>query len=329
MTMIDKLIDDLRTLTNLPGGRGAETAVAAYIARSLGNLGIACSIDRIGNVITHAAGPVRALVTAHMDQVGFMVSRIDSEIHCLPVGGVAFESLGPQPVRIFTANGVVDGILKPRFPASKPARRWAVVKTPQANEVRVGDRVLFASELEETAPGIVRGQALDDRIGCYLLLHAAQDLRDLDGVVFAWTVREEGEYAGVLHATRNLNPEVVISVDATYASDEEAPANGESVIRVGGGPVVTLLDGGMVADESLLATLAKAAAESELNWQREVVSGGVSEAGSALQTLGVPGLALLVPIRGEHSPVEEASTEDVKRTLVLLLATIRALTTPA
>lgn len=314
------LAADLGELVRLRGPSGGEDDVAHWITRRLEQLSLLHSRDSSGNVrLVPTGSRPRVLVTAHMDQVSYMVSRVESDrAYCLPVGLPDIPDLAQVAVEVL-------GDSHPPIAAQlqEVGNQGGVIQSSRVNEMQAGDRVVFAGELDiSTATGRARGPALDDRLGCLAILRAACVLAaETSEVAFAWTVREETEQAGVVRVTRELDPEVVIAVDVTYAtSADQAP---DSIVAVGGGPVITLLDGGMVADRPLVRVFDSAARHLGMQWQREVVRDGVSEAGRVHQRLGIPALALLVPIDDPHSPIETAELRDVAAVIDLLVAGIR------
>jgi endoglucanase len=243
-----------------------------------------------------------------------MVSRLgDDHAVCLQVGTP--EAADPVRVRIAGAARTLTGELEAE-------EDWGgIVRSEQLAEIQVGDRVTFAEDLERLDGSRVRGPALDNRIGCLVLLRAVRALGD--GVAFAWTVREETDQAGAIRAARTIEPELVISVDATYASDDDAGP--DSTIRVGDGPAITLLDEGLVAHRPLVEAFAAAAAACGITWQREVVQDGVSEAGRIQSGLGIPSLPLLVAIENAHTDHEVADLRDVAAAIELLVGGLREL----
>jgi putative aminopeptidase FrvX len=315
------LATELGRLVAEPGPPGAEQPVAAVVAAGLEDVPGDVVHDSLGNVRLLPAGRPRVLVTAHMDQVGYMVSRLeDGRAHCLPVGGPSLAEFETTAVRIVGDDHLpLDGEFQ------SLGKAGGVLRSGQLGDVRVGDCVVFAGPLETEDGGHVRGPALDDRIGCLVALRAARMLAgELADVAFAWTVREESEQAGVIRVVRDLEPDVVVAVDITFATSADQHA--ESIVALGGGPAITLLDGGMVGARDVVRAFDRAARGLGTAWQPEVVRGGVSEAGRVHRLLGVPALALLVPIENAHSPNERANLADVSAVIDLLVAGVRVLT---
>jgi putative aminopeptidase FrvX len=255
-----------------------------------------------------------------MDQVGYMVSRIEADrAHCLPVGKPQLDERQTTGVRVL---GDDHPTLLGEFESFGTG--GGVLHCDRLDEIRVGDQVVFSAELQSLDDGRVRGAALDDRVGCLVALRAAQVVatEELD-VAFAWTVREETEQAGVLRVARDLEPELVVAVDITYATSDEQTA--ESVVAAGHGPAITLMDGGMVGHGRLVRAFELAANRLGTSWQPEVVRAGASEAGRVQSLLGIPALALLVPIDNPHTHQETAHLQDVASVIDLLVAGIREL----
>ena len=315
---LDELTAELTQLVAAPGPSGGEHAVADVVERLLGASALVVSRDALGTVRA-VGGPARPriLVTAHLDQVGYMVSRVGADgVRCLPVGEPALAS-ARAAVRVLAAPTACAAEL------DAPEDGAAVLRGVGVSDVRVGDRIVFSGVLERGTGARVRGPALDNRIGCLVALRAARILAaESEAVAFAWTVQEETTQAGVIRVARELEPDAVIAVDVTPATAE---SDSGSLVALGHGPVVTLLDGGMVGDAGLVRGFREAAEASGVAWQPEVVGDGISEAGHVQGTLGIPALALLVAIEDAHSPREAADLDDVRGAVNLLVAGVRRL----
>lgn len=303
----------LAELVALPGIAGDEAAIAAWIAERLGYAGLEPTIDTLGNVIlAPSSQPPRLLVTAHMDQVGYMVSRVEADrARCLAVGDPQPAADGAEPVRVVgDGHPVLAGTIEGREDGG------AILRAEGLDRVRIGDSVVFASPLTPGEGSTVTAPALDNRVGCLAALHAALAAGSVEDVAFAWTVREETEQSGVVRVARDLQPAAVVAVDVTAATARDEGY--ESVVSCGYGPVITLLDEGIAAHRSLLRSFADAAAAVNLRWQAEVAGTGLSEAGQVHQALGIPSLALLVAIENLHSSAETADLDDVVAAIDLL-----------
>jgi tetrahedral aminopeptidase len=308
---------DLRELVALPGATGGEGPVAQWIMARLADLPVSSWLDPLGNLLVGSpdGGAPRVLVTAHMDQVGYMVSRVEKDrAHCLSLGS---PQVAPSRVVSVSVVGTTHEPLAGRFESWGDS--GGTLRSDCIEQICVGDRVAFSQPLESRGEDIVCGPALDDRVGCLVALLAARVLGDQGGnIAFAWTVREETDQAGVVRAARAMEPDVLIAVDITPATAGEVGV--ESVISIGQGPAITLLDGGMVAHGLLVDTFDSAARALGIAWQREVVRSGSSEAGRIQRSLGIPALPVLVPIENAHSDREVGHLSDMLLAVDLLVA---------
>ena len=317
-TPVRDLLADLRELTALPAPVGWEEPVAVWLKARLDDASLPAAVDSLGNLrLVSDQVPPRLLITAHMDQVGYVVSRVeDRHAVCLPLGGPDVTLSHRVAVRVLG-----DGDRRLDAELESLGDAGATISVGRTSGVRQGDVVVFAAELREREAGVVESPALDDRIGCLIALRAACELAAEGGVAFAWTVREEEEQSGIVRVARDLDPGAIVGVDITFAVADGEGA--QSPLRPGAGPAITVRDGGMVAHRSLLRSFDSAAESLGIAWQREVVMNGISEAGRAQQTLGIPSLALVVPIDNPHSHRETAFLSDIDAAIRLLVGATR------
>ena len=132
-------IDLFRRLCATPGIPGREERVRALIAKETKGLFDSCTTDAMGSYICtrkptrKAAGktagkstgkstgtpastkPVRVMLAAHMDEIGFFVRHIDENgmIWVNPAGGFDARNLFASRVLVCTANGDFKGVMNP------------------------------------------------------------------------------------------------------------------------------------------------------------------------------------------------------------------------
>jgi endoglucanase len=166
-------------------------------------------------------------------------------------------------------------------------------------------------------------KALDDRIGCAILI---ETLRQLKGsphdVYFVFSVQEEVGLRGARTSAFGIEPDVGIAVDITVAADTpEAP---KLAMKLGQGPCIKVMDSGMLAHPGLKDLLIETAEASNIPFQLEVLDRGTTDA-AAIQLVhsGVPSGCLSVACRYFHTPSEMVDSEDVKNTVQLLLAVLK------
>jgi putative aminopeptidase FrvX len=200
--------------------------------------------------------------------------------------------------------------------------------------VQVGDGLTWYGPLETIGNDAIRSKALDDRLGCLALLALAERLViegcDLD-VCLAFIVQEETMLMGGVTAVNALQPDVVIGVDGTLAFDTPDLVDQQSDLRIGAGPALKIMDTvrgkqvSYVPTHELAKTVRRVAEQEDIALQTEIVV-GLSTALSPLpyQAAGVQTLALSLPIRYHHSPVETADLRDAAAMIDLLVALLPA-----
>ncbi len=84
-------LDLLKKLCEAPGLPGHEGPVKEIIRGVFSEFTKDITEDALGNIIAHVGGKgPRLVIDAHTDEVGFMVSHIDSKgfLHVIPLGGM-------------------------------------------------------------------------------------------------------------------------------------------------------------------------------------------------------------------------------------------------
>ena len=199
-------------------------------------------------------------------------------------------------------------------------------------KVKPGDLATFATEfsylggLAETSPtaGRVKGKALDDRVGCALLIELLQGDYPFD-LVGVFTVQEEIGLRGARVAGYAVNPAVTIVLECTAADDlprrDETAEPGIPVL--GGGPALTAMDRSFIAHRPLLDLLIATAEAAGLPWQFKRPGIGGTDAGAIhLTRAGVPTAVVSVPARYIHSPAAIIDLADFWHTHQLVQAVL-------
>ena len=95
------LSDTLELLSNEYGPSGRERAVRTQIRDLLADAADRSEVDALGNLSVYRTGTgpeprLRVLVTAHMDEIGFMVTKIEKSglLRFAAVGGSAGSTPG-------------------------------------------------------------------------------------------------------------------------------------------------------------------------------------------------------------------------------------------
>ena len=338
--------EQLRTLCSLYGTSGREHAVRDYILAELEKLGLPAGsvrVDRLGNVLVRKKGASaakrRVMFSAHMDEVALMVT----EIH--PDGTLAFDMVGGVNAAAVVGRQVVvgrqhiPGVIgcKPVHLLSAEERKCPVkmemlycdIGTDSQEEtaklVRLGDVIYFPANARDFGDGSFVSKAVDDRFGCAILLSLiAQELPfDTD---FAFVVQEEVGLRGSGVAAQQLEPEIAVVFEATTAADLPDSHGADRVCALGGGAVISFMDGRTVYDKELYDFAVQLCEARGIRWQTKTKIAGGNDAG-AIQNAGsgVRVAAVSVPCRYLHAPETVIRKSDAEECEKLANALVSAL----
>jgi endoglucanase len=349
-------LDLLRRLVDARGAPGFEDEVREVMIKELLGCADKVEVDRLGNVIAvkrgRGKGP-KIMLAAHMDEVGLMVKTIDPDGFVLfePNGIIDDRMLPTQWVVIQTRKAPVYGVvgvkarhlLTPEEMARGASFRdmWidvGALSRRDAEElgIRSGDPITFDRGLRVIGKGdFVLARALDDRIGCTIMVQALKRLTKVkhEATVYAvGTVMEEVGARGAGTAAFAIEPDVGVAFDTSHGVDLAVTPKW-SAMRVGRGPTVRLMDivpsaiKGTVTPPKLRDLIIKAAEEEKIPYQLDVMSGTFLDAASiSVSGEGVPSVGILVARWNAHSPAEVACMEDVENAIKLTVAIVRRIT---
>ena len=322
--------ETIKTLVEAFGPSGAEDQVRAWIRGEIAGLADEVRTDTLGNLIAlkkgEGGGGKRIMLSAHMDEIGVIVSYVDQKgfLRINPVGGVRtlYETMG----RVLFENGTVGviGVEKMEKPNQIPPVDKLFVDVGATNRedcpVKLGDVGCFLRPMVEIGNHLT-SKAMDDRIGCAVLV---QTMRELGSgphdVYFVFSAQEEVGLRGATTSAFGIEPDVGIAVDVTPSWDTPEPPV-RSAIELDKGPAIKVKDGGMLATPWVKDWMVEIAEANDIPYQLEVLVGGTTDA-RAIQTTqaGVPAGCLSIPTRYIHSPSETVSYSDVLNGVKLMVA---------
>ena len=340
--MDDLDIGLLAELCGAPGLAGRESRVAEIIRKALPSSSWELHSDNLGNLIAHLPGDGReVMLVAHMDEVGLIVRRITPDGYMLVerLGGMSVRALPGSRLDLWTKNGPISaqaGILPAHLDNRDSLDLSDIyidigVSSREAAErmgVRVGDGLTWSAPLEQQGDHHVICKALDDRLGCLILIALAQRVLTRQpecDLTLAFVVQEETSLMGGVPVVNSVLPDIVIGVDGTLAFDTPDLQGEGSDIRLGAGPAIKLMDairgktGSFVPDWGLAEKIRELAEQNDIPLQVEVAV-GLSTAVTPLPFVGqgIRTAALSIPIRYHHTPIETADVHDALNLLELL-----------
>ncbi len=348
-----RLERDLGTLMLVPGLSGHEDRVRAAIRARLEADGIAAHTDRLGNLIATFegdAGVPAVMLFAHMDQLGFIVRRIedDGTIRVHRMGGVPERALASQAVLLCVGEGrdVAGVIANKSHHATGPHEKYTVLHAEElaidtghasaeavhAAGITIGTPVVYRPHVLPLAGGRIAGTSVDDRAGCAVLLEVSRQLATRKRgptVHVVFSVQEEFNLRGAVVAAQMLAPDIAIQIDLMLASDTAETA-GLGEMRLGAGPGISLYSfhgrgtlNGVIPHPAVVRLFEGAAMRENIPLQRSAQVGILTDL-SYVQTVG-PGVASVdigFPMRYSHSSLEMCDLADLEGLSALIVAAL-------
>ena len=330
------LLDTLKALCPLFGPSGLEDEVSAYIRREAEPFADQIIETKTGALLVHKRGKKKpkftVMLAAHMDEVGVIVKEIDSSgfLKFACVGGVDRRVLMGKAV--FLGEKRVPGVIgmKPIHLTTGEERKsvpkikdlyidiGAASKEEAEALVEPGDYGCFDPAFLELQNGFVCSKAIDDRLGCALMLETLKQDLPVD-VWFAFTVQEEIGSKGAFGAAFEIQPDIVLVLEATSAADVSPNKEADQVCGPLKGPVISLLDKGTVYDPDLFRILTGIAEEKGLAWQVKTRMVGTTDARAAIAAVGgCRAAGISAPVRYIHSPSCVGNVKDFEAMKVML-----------
>jgi endoglucanase len=349
MDQQDEMLRMLRELTDAPGVPGQEEAVRRVMRRYLEPLGEIVT-DNLGGIAGRKegqAGGPKIMVAGHLDEIGFMITRITDE------GYLKFQTLGgwweqvmlAQRVEIHTRHGPIVGVI-----GSKPPH----ILEPEERKKMVDKKTMFidigaASRQEAESWGVRPGdmvvpmcpftplrnekmllaKAWDNRFGCALALEVLRKLQSQahPNIVYGVAnVQEEVGLRGATTMTHRIEPDIGFAIDTSIAGDTPGVDPDSASSKLGKGPVMLLYDASMVPHTGLRNFVFDVAEAEGIPLQTDKMSGGGTDGGRMhIFGAGVPSLVIGVPVRYIHTHASIMHLDDFTQAVDLLVAVIKRL----
>lgn len=313
------MLELIKELSNLPGISGRENSVRDYIIEKIKDYA-EYSVDPLGNLLVFKKGKNRpsnkVMIDAHMDEVGYLVTGFTSDgcLNVINAGGI-----DPRVVigrAVFVGKNAVQGVfgIKPghlldsveNIPVPKTDALYIDIGAKDRAEaekyVSLGDSVWFDSDFVEFGDGFVKAKALDDRVGCALMIEMIRSELEYD-MWFSFSVQEEIGTRGAATAAFTIAPDYAIAVETTTAADVSGVKDEKRVCICGNGGVVSFMDRSTLYSKELFDRAFEIAKEKDIAIQTKTVVAGGNDSGAIHKSRGgVKALTVSVPCRYLHSP---------------------------
>ncbi len=324
----------LLKLLDINGPSGNEQEVRSFIKKEIQGYVSEIYTDKCGTLVAHKKGNQPTVVlAAHMDEIGLMVKFIHDKgkIHLATVGGIEPITLLGERVKIPTQKGSINGVITTAEIADDetfeniPAIKDIFIDTGLSKEdmlnlgVKIGSYVSFSSVASSLGnKDIISGKALDDRVGCYILIELIKRLKNSKAdIYYMFTVQEEIGLYGAKTSVYSINPDWAIVVDVTSTND----FTDRKTKCIGHGPCISIKDSDFITNRCINDWLEDLAKANNIPVQYEVTDKGSTDALSLSVTKGgIPTSLISIPIRNIHTTSGIAHMDDINNAIKLLEA---------
>jgi endoglucanase len=329
-------VDLLATLCETPGPPGREERIREVARAALADAADDVHVDPLGSLVARRAGRggPRVMLSAHMDEIGFMVRHVEEGgfLRLLPLGGFDPKTLTAQRVIVHGREDLL-GVLgtKPVHLMTDEEKKRApkledyFVDTGLPGDrvrelVRPGDVVTRERALARLGD-LVTCKSLDNRVGLYVMIEAFRALEEhACEIVAVATVQEEVGIRGARVAAARLRPRLGMAIDITLANDGPDAKPHERITSLGGGAAIKVYDTSAIVPRQVVDHLTAVAEDRGIPHQLEVMSrGGTDTRELQLSGDGAPAGCVSIPTRYVHQVVEACHPDDVDAAVRLVI----------
>lgn len=302
------------------------------------------NIKNSGWTIGH--GPTKILLSGHLDEIALAVVNVDSSgyITLASMAGPDKKCLPGSKLLILTEkNTWVPGIIQ-KAPIHIEHSENTIDKVSGYSDIRLDIGVESKEEAEELGvftgcPVVfdrniilehgknkVVGNALDDKAAVYVISQVAKSIANLPQdhelfekytIYFLAGTQEESGLRGLSVAAHNINPDISIDLDVTFACDGGLVSGKNSgEVYLGKGPVIEF---GQDKNREIAIELMKIASYNKIDFQRGFAKcGGTNTDVIQLYSKDCKTMLVSIPNMSMHTPNETCDWRDLSGAIKLL-----------
>lgn len=333
----------LSEICETPGAPGHEQRIREVVIREIKSLVDEFSIDNMGNVIAIKKGKKRkkVMITAHMDEIGFIVRHIDDKgfLRFLPLGGFDPKTLTAQRVIVHGKKDIV-GVM-----GCKPVHLMSAAEKGQKLQLsdfyidtglpkKEVDKIVYqGATVTRERKLIEMGEcinckSLDNRLSVFILIEMLRELKNKKpayDIYATFTVQEEVGIRGAMTAALSADVDFGINLDVTIAYDLPDAKPEEVITKLGEGTAIKIMDTSIICDYRMVEFMKQTAKKKKIDYQLELLSGGGTDS-AGIQRMTPNGGAIVgalsIPTRHVHQVIEMSHKKDIRDTIDLLKACV-------
>ena len=350
MAKLDETLTMLKDLTDANAISGDEKEARDVMEKYIAPYADEVYTDNLGSLIAKKTGDEngpKIMVAGHLDEVGFMVTRIDKNgfLYFQTIGGWWSQVMLAQRVTIKTKNGNLTGVIgsKPPHILSPEARKKPVEikdmfidigasskEEAEAFGVRPVDSVIPYFEFTQmNNEKMLLAKAWDNRIGCAITIEVLKQLENeqYPNIVYGvGTIQEEVGLRGAKTSAHLINPDIAFGVDVGIAGDTPGISDQEADSKLGEGPQIILYDASMISHKGVRNLVVETAEEKNIPFQYSSMAGGGTDSGAIhISQDGVPALSITIATRYIHSHAAMLHRDDFDNAVKLIVEVIKKL----
>ena len=339
-------IEFLKQLLTTPSVSGFETAAGNLFREYLRSYVDESSVDIIGNSYAIIAkeplqhlSPVKFMIEAHIDEIGFQVIYISDSgyLYVRRNGGVDVQCIPGSQVVVYTSSGEeIYGVIgkKPIHLTNQEERGKGIelenlwVDTGRApdevkEKIAVGDVVVPKPNMICLTENRISSKGLDNKIGVFVLSQIMKRLScintSLHTIYGVASVQEEVGCRGAVTCGYDINPDIAISIDVDFATDVPDCAKTKfGEISLGKGVIISRnLDNNNALSYHAENMAKKYGIQYQIS-ARPLSNGGTNANKIQLSRNGIKTLSIGIPCRYMHTPVELCDLRDVEAAIELI-----------
>ena len=343
--MANKYFDRIKELTELQAISNQENNVRDYLKEHMAPFVDSIETFGLGNIfgVKKSKNPdaPTVMVAAHMDEVGFMISKIhdNGTFSVVSVGGWNPYAVSAQRYTLQTHKGdipVISGAVSPHLLRGKEAQTitpeqvrfdagFESAQEAQEYGVRIGDSIVPQTETIWAANGKnVICKAIDNRYGCAVILDALENLKEVEldhHLIIGASVQEEVGLRGIRGAIHKYQPDALFAVDCSPAGDGEGDKKAEG--QLGQGFLLRMHDPGMMTHRGMIEFLRDTAEINQINYQYYFSKGGTDAGAAHTMNEGIPSAVIGLAARYIHGHQALFSMADYEAASTMVTQVLR------
>ena len=330
------MADLLEKLCSAFGPSSCEDEVRELIIEAIAPYATSYRTDKCGNLVAFKQGRKRRehklILSAHMDEVGFMVTAISNE------GFALFDTIGGVDRRVASGRRIIIGddrmqaVIAAKAIHLQTAEERGVVppiskmfidlgcrdREDTMKYLSPGDVAVFEPNFERFGDHKIKSKAIDDRFGCWALCELIKNEPEYD-TYFAFVTAEEEGCRGAMNLAYSERAEQVVVVEGTTAGDIHGAPESRLACILGQGAVVSFMDNGTVYDPAIVRNIVRLAEKNGVKYQlKNLVAGGNDAQAYQRSCLPAKVAAISAPVRYIHSACSVADERDFDEIIKLL-----------